>query len=186
MPLPAPITDLAALYLEQSGAVLIGQPQSRAVLQLQNFLSRNAQPYHVVDPTDDAAAAALIEQYGAALADVVAVCPNGSVLLDPSEPALARCLGLLGGAAYDQVFAPVRARIQDGRASTVDLTQVSFMNSSGILTLVRWITKAKAHGAGTGYKIVLRYDRNVTWQRTSIPTLAKLAPNVVVPSEING
>ena len=37
-----------------------------------------------------------------------------------------------------------------------------------------------------GYKIVLRYDRNVTWQRTSIPTLAKLAPQVVVSSELNG
>ena len=29
---------------------------------------------------------------------------------------------------------------------------------------------------------MLQYDRNVTWQRTSIPTLAKLAPHVVVPS----
>jgi hypothetical protein len=33
---------------------------------------------------------------------------------------------------------------------------------------------------------VLQYDRNVTWQRTSIPTLAKLAPNVVVAAEIDG
>jgi thioredoxin reductase (NADPH) len=95
---------VALIEAGASGPVLIGEPQSRAILQLQNFLSRNAQPYHVVDPTDDTAAAALIEQYGAALADVVAVCPNGSVLLNPSEPALARCLGLLGGAAYDQVF----------------------------------------------------------------------------------
>jgi thioredoxin reductase (NADPH) len=95
---------VALIEAGASGAVLIGEPQSRAVLQLQNFLSRNAQPYHVVDPTEDTVAAALIEQYGAALADVVAVCPNGSVLLNPSEPALARCLGLLRGAAYDQVF----------------------------------------------------------------------------------
>ena len=77
------------------------------------------------------------------------------------------------------------ARRANIRQIEVDLRDLSFMNSSGILTLVRWITKAKAHG-GAGYKIVLRYDRNVTWQRTSIPTLAKLAPNVVIPSEING
>jgi hypothetical protein len=57
------------------------------------------------------------------------------------------------------------------------------MNSSGILTLVRWITKLKIN---PGYRLVFRYDRNVTWQRSSIPTLAKLAPNVVVPLEING
>jgi len=78
------------------------------------------------------------------------------------------------------------ARRQNIRQIEVDLRDLSFMNSSGILTLVRWITKAKAHAAVAGYKIVLRYDRNVTWQRTSIPTLAKLAPNVVVAAEING
>ena len=65
----------------------------------------------------------------------------------------------------------------------VDLRDLSFMNSSGILTLVRWITKAKAQG---GYQITLQYDRNVTWQRTSIPTLAKLAPALVLPTDING
>jgi hypothetical protein len=68
----------------------------------------------------------------------------------------------------------------------VDMRDLSFMNSSGILTLVRWITKAKAHAPADAYQLVLQYDRNVTWQRTSIPTLAKLAPAIVVPSEING
>ncbi len=68
----------------------------------------------------------------------------------------------------------------------VDLRDLNFMNSSGILTLVRWITKAKSHPAEDAYQLVLQYDRNVTWQRTSIPTLAKHAPNVVVPTEING
>jgi hypothetical protein len=67
----------------------------------------------------------------------------------------------------------------------VDLRNLNFMNSSGILTLVRWITRAKGHGA-KGYRIVLLFDRNVTWQRTSIPTLAKLAPEMVVASDING
>jgi len=67
----------------------------------------------------------------------------------------------------------------------VDLRDVSFMNSSGILTLVRWITRAKTHAPGDAYQLVLQYDRNVTWQRTSIPTLAKLAPQIVVPAEVN-
>lgn len=67
----------------------------------------------------------------------------------------------------------------------VDLRDLNFMNSSGILTLVRWITRAKSHGSDR-YQMVLQYDRNVTWQRTSIPTLAKLAPNVVVPAVIDG
>lgn len=66
----------------------------------------------------------------------------------------------------------------------VDFRDLSFMNSSGILTLVRWITRAKAHGAA-GYTIALQYDGNATWQRTSIPTLAKLAPSIVNAVEIN-
>ena len=65
----------------------------------------------------------------------------------------------------------------------LDVRDVNFMNSSGILTLVRWITKLKTAQA---YQLVLQYDRNVTWQRTSIPTLAKLAPAAVITSEING
>lgn len=68
----------------------------------------------------------------------------------------------------------------------VDLRDVNFMNSSGILTLVRWITKAKTHSTDSAYQLVLQYDRNVTWQRTSVPTLAKLAPKVVSAVEVNG
>lgn len=78
------------------------------------------------------------------------------------------------------------AREQKMKRVEVDLRDVSFMNSSGILTLVRWITKAKTHAPDKAYTLVLQYDRNVTWQRTSIPTLAKLAPQVVVPAEVNG
>ncbi len=65
----------------------------------------------------------------------------------------------------------------------LDVRDLNFMNSSGILTLVRWITRCKSHS--NGYHMVLCYDRNVTWQRASIPTLAKLAPNVVVSAEID-
>jgi hypothetical protein len=75
------------------------------------------------------------------------------------------------------------ARARSLKQVELDVRDVSFMNSSGILTLVRWITKLKSAAA---YQLVLQYDRNVTWQRTSIPTLAKLAPAAVVSSEING
>ena len=74
------------------------------------------------------------------------------------------------------------ARSRNVQSVEVDIRDLNFMNSSGILTFVRWITKAK----DKAYQLVLQYDRNVTWQRTSIPTLAKLAPDVVVPVEING
>ena len=75
------------------------------------------------------------------------------------------------------------ARRRNVKVVELDVQDLNFMNSSGILTLVRWITRCKSHGSC--YRLVLRYDRNVTWQRASIPTLAKLAPNVVVPMEID-
>ncbi len=87
-----------------SGPVLIGRPQSADVLRLQNFLRRNGHPYHAIDPTQDADAAALLEQYGAADADVLAVCPDGSVLVSPSEDALARRLGMLDTGERDELF----------------------------------------------------------------------------------
>jgi len=76
-----------------------------------------------------------------------------------------------------------QARERSMQRVELDVRDLNFMNSSGILTLVRWITKLKNAPA---YQLVLEYDRNVTWQRTSIPTLAKLAPAAVVTSEING
>ena len=87
-----------------SGPVLIGQPQAADLLRLQNFLRRNGQPHHAVDPSQDAAAATLFAQYGGAAADVLVVCPNGSMLLTPSEDTLARCLGMLDSLAHDELF----------------------------------------------------------------------------------
>jgi thioredoxin reductase (NADPH) len=87
-----------------SGPVLMGRPDSPELLRLQNFLRRNARPHQVVDATQDRAAAALLEQYGAAMADVLVVCPDGSVLLNPSEDALARNLGMLDSAEHNELF----------------------------------------------------------------------------------
>ena len=66
----------------------------------------------------------------------------------------------------------------------LDMRDLNFMNSSGLLTLVRWVTRVKGHG-NKPYQIELLFDRNVTWQRTSIPTIAKLAPEIVTATEIN-
>ncbi len=87
-----------------SGPVLIGTPQSQGVMRLQNFLSRNAHPHQVMDGAHDATTEALLAQYGATAADVLALCPNGSVLVNPSEAALARCLGMLDSSEHDELF----------------------------------------------------------------------------------
>ncbi|MEP7295522.1 MAG: FAD-dependent oxidoreductase [Burkholderiales bacterium] len=87
-----------------SGPVLIGWPGSINLLRLQNFLRRNGEPYHVVDAGNDESAAALMEQYGAAPEEALAVCPDGSVLLNPTDTALARCIGMVDTIDHDELF----------------------------------------------------------------------------------
>ncbi|RZI76208.1 MAG: cyclic nucleotide-binding domain-containing protein [Variovorax sp.] len=93
---------VALIEAGASGAVLIGPPNSPDVRRLENFLGRNGYPYHVVDATQDADAAALLEQYGEA--QLLAVCPDGAVLMNPSEDALARCLGMIDSEEHAELF----------------------------------------------------------------------------------
>ena len=93
---------VALIEAGASGPVLIGPPDSHDVRRLQSFLGRNGHPYHVVDATQDADAAAMLEQYGEA--QMLAVCPNGSVLMNPSEDALARCLGMVDSDEHAELF----------------------------------------------------------------------------------
>jgi thioredoxin reductase (NADPH) len=79
-----------------SGPVLIGPAVHPDLVRLQGFLARNASPHRVVDPVTDPAAAGLLEHYGAHDADLpIVVCPDGSVLKNPTEVDLARALGLV-------------------------------------------------------------------------------------------
>jgi thioredoxin reductase (NADPH) len=87
-----------------SGPVLIGEPHGSDLLRLQNFLRRNGEPYHVVDARTDSDARALMEQSGAAPGEPLVVCPDGSVLVNPSEEALARCIGMVDTVAHDELF----------------------------------------------------------------------------------
>ena len=95
---------VAQIESGRSGAVLIGELHSPDMLRLRNFLRRNGQPHHAVEPSEDAAAAMLLTQYGAGPDDVLVVCPNGSTLLTPSEDALARCLGMLDTLERNELF----------------------------------------------------------------------------------
>ena len=87
-----------------SGPVLIGELQAPDMLRLQTFLKRNGYPHHAVDAKHDTAAATMFEQYGATPGQVLVICPNGSVLIDPSEEVLGRCLGMLDTATRDALF----------------------------------------------------------------------------------
>ena len=87
-----------------SGPVLIGQLDSPDLRRLQNFLSRNGYPHHVLDTATDHDCAALLTQCSLKTAKPLAVLADGSVLVNPSEDELARRLGMVDSDAHDELF----------------------------------------------------------------------------------
>ena len=95
---------VALIEAGRTGPVLIGEAQSPDVLRLQTFLKRNGYPHQVIRPKEDESAAMMVEQYGTAEGQLLVVCPNGTVLVNPSEQALGRCLGMLDSSVHDELF----------------------------------------------------------------------------------
>ncbi len=89
---------LRRVALIESGAggpILIGTAGMPDLVRLETFCARNGTPKTVLDPATDDDAKALIERFGVSDDDLpIAVCPNGEVLRNPTDRALAHCLGL--------------------------------------------------------------------------------------------
>ena len=78
------------------GAVIIGDPQSSDVVRLASFLTRNGQPHHVFDPAVENDAKLIVAREITDPHDLPLVaCPDGSLLRNPTEQELARCIGML-------------------------------------------------------------------------------------------
>src|SRR5450755_1994508 len=87
------------------GPVLIGPSNSTGVARLQNFLSRNGFPHHLLDPAIDGDAAELIARYSPSPDDwPLVVTIDGSVLRNPGENQLARALGMIGGPRGEKIY----------------------------------------------------------------------------------
>jgi thioredoxin reductase (NADPH) len=99
---------LRRVSLIQSGAggvVLIGPASLGSVAHLQHFLARNGQPYHLLDPATDRDAADLVARYSASRTDLpLVVCPDGTVLRNPSETDLAYAVGMIGGHDHKKLY----------------------------------------------------------------------------------
>jgi thioredoxin reductase (NADPH) len=86
----------ALVELGEGGTIMIGDPSSRGVARLEHFLRRNGLPHRLLDPAVDPTAKEVAERlaFRAELLPIV-VCPNGEILQNPTEAALAHSLGLL-------------------------------------------------------------------------------------------
>lgn len=79
------------------GPLIVGESRAPGVLRLGNFLRRNGIPFLVLDPAQDADGRSIAEHYTSLPAPIV-VCPDGTVLGDPTEAEVGRCIGMLDGA----------------------------------------------------------------------------------------
>lgn len=82
----------------------------------------------------------------------------------------------------DPFFDQVHQSAVSGDVTEVeaDFTKLNFLNSSGIKAIAKWIMKLAAVSGDEKYTIHILYDKAVTWQETSLPTLKFLVPDVVV------
>src|SRR5215831_730571 len=90
------IRRVGLLEAGYGGPVLVGNASSHDVARLRNFLTRNSFPHLLIDPATDADARSFVERYAPSPSDLpLAICPDGTVLRNPSEDEIARCLGML-------------------------------------------------------------------------------------------
>jgi thioredoxin reductase (NADPH) len=87
------------------GPVLIGPAAHGDMARLQSFLARNGQPHHLLDPATDTDAADLVARYSASRAELpLVVCPDGSVLRNPTETSLAMAMGMIGHHGPEKLY----------------------------------------------------------------------------------
>jgi thioredoxin reductase (NADPH) len=96
---------VALIQGNAGGPVLIGPSNSATVAQLQNFLTRNSFPHHLLDPERDHDAAEIIARYSPSPSDwPLVVTIDGTVLRNPTENEIARALGMIGGSRGNKIY----------------------------------------------------------------------------------
>ena len=84
------------LQSDQTGPILIGPFGSTDMMRLENFLTRNGHPHRPLDSNTDACAQTLLARFSVQPEQLpIVLCPDGSLLRNPGEAELARCIGLL-------------------------------------------------------------------------------------------
>jgi len=81
---------------------------------------------------------------------------------------------------------PVFAAVHEGAVSKglkvveFDVRKLTFLNSSGIKAIAKWVMKLAGVGSDKRYQIKILQNKEITWQATSLQTLTFLVPGGVV------
>lgn len=96
--------------------------------------------------------------------------------------ALAKISGVLRlatPAAYEHAFAPIRQHLTATKGPyTLDVAQLTFMNSSGITGLSRLVMQVRSESR----ELVIVVSDSVPWQRKTFSSLQKLYPKLQIRS----
>ena len=85
------------------------------------------------------------------------------------------------GVFMDPTLESIHARIVVLGLTEVnaDFSGLSFLNSSGIKSLIKWVMRQTELAEHQKYRINFLYSSRVTWQQTSLKALTYLAPKTV-------
>lgn len=85
----------ATLFASGLGdVVLVGSNHSADTIRIKEFLTRNAHPYTAIDPDRDEGVQEMLDRFHFAIEDLpVLICRGTTVLRNPSNGAIADCLG---------------------------------------------------------------------------------------------
>jgi thioredoxin reductase (NADPH) len=128
--------------------VLIGSPHSSGTLRIKEFLTRNSHPYHYMDLDKDEGVQELLDRFSVRVDEIpVLICRSKKVLRNPSNQAVADCLGLNPKIDETTVFDVVVAG-----AGPAGLAAAVYAASEGLDVLVIETT-APGGQAGSSSKI---------------------------------
>jgi thioredoxin reductase (NADPH) len=87
------------------GPIIIGRAADAEVIRLSGFLARNGHPYQNLDPDQVDCAKVLIQRFDVDESELpIVLCPNGSILRQPTNHQLGRCIGLVGPIDESKVY----------------------------------------------------------------------------------
>jgi thioredoxin reductase (NADPH) len=143
------------------GPVLVGRATDAGMVLLENFLLRNAFPHQLLDPDRDPEAQSLLERFRIGREDLpIVICPSGEVLRNPSEAALARCIGLLFDVDPDRLY-----DVAVVGAGPAGMAAAVYGASEGlaVLLLERWVFGGQA-GASARIENYLGFPTGISGQ----------------------
>lgn len=106
-------------------------------------------------------------------------------ILDNAEGLTAKFVGDIDMEDPSIVLDPLFEKIHQGMVSkkipfvVADFNGLTFLNSSGIKAIAKWIMKLAMLPPDQKYQIRIAHNKAITWQVTSLPTLTFLVPGAV-------